>query len=218
MSSEQLKRARLEHGWSQQEAADRLGVTQAYLSMLESGRRDMTHLSRKLMQVYGLSPTVLPVQEVRENATPDFLAHELASLGYPGFAHLRGKARKTNPADFLLAALVQRNLEARVAEGLPWLVLRYPDMPRDWLVRESRARALQNRLGFVVTLGRLAGRRDDLQPLEQTLAESKLEKEDTFCKELKDAERRWLRVNRSEEAKQWNLLSDMRPDMVRYAV
>jgi transcriptional regulator with XRE-family HTH domain len=78
MSPEQLKRARLLYGWSQQEAADRLGVTQAYLSMLESGRRDMTHLSRKLMQVYGLSPTVLPVQEVRENATPDFLAHELA--------------------------------------------------------------------------------------------------------------------------------------------
>jgi transcriptional regulator with XRE-family HTH domain len=217
MSSEQLKSARLEHGWSQQEAADRLGVTQAYLSMLESGRRSTNSLSRKLMQVYGLSPTVLPVQEVRENATPDFLAHELASLGYPGFAHLRGKARRTNPADFLLAALVQRNLEARVAEGLPWLVLRYPDMPRDWLVRESRARALQNRLGFVVTLGRLAAGRDDLQPLEQILAESKLEKEDSFCKELKDAERRWLRVNRSEEAKRWNLLSDMRPDMVRYA-
>lgn len=69
-----------------------------------------------------------------------------------------------------------------------------------------------------MTLGRLAARRDELQPLEQTLAESKLEKEDSFCKELKDAERRWLRLNRSEEAKQWNLLSDMRPDMVRYAV
>jgi transcriptional regulator with XRE-family HTH domain len=217
MSFEQLKSARLKHGWSQQEAADRLGVTQAYLSMLESGRRSADSLSRKLMQVYGLSPTVLPVQEVRENVTPDVLAHELASLGYPGFAHLRGKGRKTNPADFLLAALVQRNLEARVAEGLPWLVLRYPDMPRDWLVRESRARALQNRLGFVVTLGSLAAGRDDLQPLEQTLAESKLEKEDSFCKELKDAERRWLRVNRSDEAKRWNLLSDLRPDMVRYA-
>src|SRR6202162_6182139 len=101
MSPEQLKRARLLDGWSQQEAADRLGVAQAYLSMLESGRRDMTHLSRKLMQVYSLSPTVLPVQEVRENATPDFLAHELASLGYPGFAHLR-KTKKVNPADFLL--------------------------------------------------------------------------------------------------------------------
>lgn len=215
MNSEQLKRARTERGWSQQEAANRLGVTQAYLSMLESGQRSTASLSRKLMQVYRLSPTVLPVREVREKATPSFLAHELASLGYPGFAHLR-KTKKANPADFLLTALVQPNLEARVAEGLPWLVLRYPDMPRDWLVRESRARTLQNRLGFVVTLGRLAAGRDDLWPLEQTLADSKLEKEDSFCKELNDVERRWLRVNSSVEAKHWNLLSDMRPDAVRY--
>jgi transcriptional regulator with XRE-family HTH domain len=218
MHSEQLKQARLERGWSQQEAAARLGVTQAYLSMLERGRRDMTRLSRKLMQVYGLPPTVLPVGEVREKAAPDVLAQELAALGYPGFAHLRTKGRATNPANFLLTALWQRNLEARLAEGLPWVVLQFPDMPGDWLVRESRARALQNRLGFVVTLGRLAGSRDDLQPLEETLADSKLAKEDSFCRELNEAERRWLRVNRSEEAKQWNLLSDMKPAMVRYAI
>jgi transcriptional regulator with XRE-family HTH domain len=217
MQPEQLKRARRERGWSQQEAAMRLGVTQAYLSMLENGRREMAPLSRKLMRVYGLPPTALPVQDVREDATPDVLAQELASLGYPGFAHLRRKAKMVNPATFLLTALLQRNLEARVAEGLPWLLLRYPDMPRDWLVRESRARALQNRLGFAVTLARLAGRRNDLQPLEQTLAESKLEREDSFCKELNEAERRWLRAHRSAEAKQWNLLSDMRPDSVRYA-
>src|ERR1700675_4202322 len=114
MNSEQLTRARREHHWSQQEAALRLGITQAYLSMLESGQRDMAPLSRKLMRVYGLPPTALPLQEGRENATPDSLARELASLGYPGFAHLRGKARKANPANFLLTALLQQNLEARV--------------------------------------------------------------------------------------------------------
>jgi transcriptional regulator with XRE-family HTH domain len=216
MNSEQLKSARMERGWNQQEAANRLGVTQAYLSMLESGRRSPASLSRKLMQLYGLSPTVLPVQEVRDRATPSVLAHELASFGYPGFAHLR-KTKKANPAEFLLTALGQRNLEARVAEGLPWLVLRYPDMPLDWLVQEARARVLQNRLGFVVTLGRRAARRDDLQPLEQTLADSKLEKEDSFCKELKEGERRWLREHSSEEARQWHLLSDLRPDTLRYA-
>src|SRR5208282_5643453 len=205
MNCEQLKRARLERGWSQQEAAARLRVTQAYLSMLENGRRDMAPVSRKLMQVYSLPPTVLPVDEVRENASADFLARALASLGYPGFAHLRGTERKANPATYLLTALVQRNLEVRVAEGLPWLVMRYPDVPREWLVREAQARALQNRLGFVVTLARRAGRRDDLEPLERTLADSKLEREDSFCRELNEAERRWLRLNRSEEAKQWNL-------------
>jgi len=216
MNYEQLKRARLERGWNQQKAAERLGVTQAYLSMLENGRRSPTHLAQKLMRVYGLPPTVLPVHEVRETVTADSLAHELALLGYPGFAHLRGGAKRANPAEFLLTALVQGNLEARVAEGLPWLVLRYLDMPFAWLVREARARTLQNRLGFVVTLGRRAAKRDDLQLLEQTLADSKLEKEDSFCKELNEAERRWLRENSSEEARQWHLLSDLRPDTLRY--
>jgi transcriptional regulator with XRE-family HTH domain len=216
MNYEQLKKTRVDRGWSQQDAAARLGVSQAYLSLLESGRRSAAPLARRLMRVYDLPATVLPVQEVRENVTADFLAHELASLGYPGFAHLHGRARKANPAEFLVTALGQRNLEARVAEGLPWLVLRYPDMPLDWLVREARARTLQNRLGFVVTLARRAARRDNLLPLEQTLADSKLEKEDSFGKELNEAERRWLREHSSEEAKQWHLLSDLKADALRY--
>ena len=216
MNYEQLKSARLARGWSQQLAAARLGVTQAYLSMLENGLRSPAPLARKLMQVYGLSPTVLPVHEVRDDVTPDFLARELAGLGYPGFAHLKKGGRRVNPVEYLLTALAQRNLEARTAEGLPWLVLQYPDMPTDFLVREARARTLQNRLGFAVTLARRAAKRDVLQLLEQTLADSKLEKQDTFCKELNEAERNWLRENSSEEARQWHLLSDMRPEMLRY--
>ena len=216
MSYQQLKKARLERGWSQQEAAARLGVTQAYLSMLESGLRNMTPLARKLMRLYGLPPTVLPTHEVRDDVSADSLAYGLALLGYPGFAHLRRGGQRVNPAEYLLTALAQRNLEARTAEGLPWLVLRYPDMPTDFLVRKARAKNLQNRLGFVVTLGRRAAGRDDLQPLEETLADSKLEKEDSFCKELNEAERRWLREHSSEEAKQWHVLSDLRPDMLRY--
>jgi transcriptional regulator with XRE-family HTH domain len=216
MNPRQLKSARLDRGWSQQYAAKRLGVTQAYLSMLERGRRSPRALSRRLMQVYALSPTALPVHGVRENATPDSLACELARLGYPGFAHLNGRAKAVNPAEFLLTALSQNNLEARVAEGLPWVVLKYPDMPLDWLVREARARMLQNRLGFVVTLARRAAAREDLAPLEQALGDSKLEREDSFCKKLNDPECRWLRDHRSEEARRWNLLSDFRPNELRY--
>ncbi len=214
--NEHLKAARLQLGWNQQQAAARLGVTQAYLSMLENGRRSPTALARKLMSVYDLPPTVLPVGGVPEHETSVSLAGELAALGYPGFAHLQQRRSMVNPAEFLLAALTQRNLEARTAEGLPWVVLQFPGMPAHWLVRESRARNLQNRLGFVVTLAKEATGKRDLEPLEQTLADSKLEKEDSFCKELNDAERRWLRENRSQQARQWNLLSDMRPDSLRY--
>jgi transcriptional regulator with XRE-family HTH domain len=216
MNYEQLKKARVDRGWSQQQAAARLGVSQGYLSMLESGWRNAAPLARRLMQVYDLPPTVLPVDAVRESVSAEFLVHELASLGYPGFAHLRGRAKRANPAEYLLTALAQRNLEARVAEGLPWLVVQYPDMPLEWLVREARARTLQNRLGFVVTLGRRAAHRENLKPLEETLAHSKLEREDSFCKELNDAERRWLREHSSEEAKQWHLLSDLQPSALRH--
>jgi transcriptional regulator with XRE-family HTH domain len=135
MNYEQLKRARLERGWSQQQAAARLDVTQPYLSMLESGRRSPAPLARRLMQVYGLPPTVLPVHEIRENVTADFLAHELASLGYPGFVHLRGRTRRTNPAEFLLTALAQRNLEARVRG------VHVADISRDYLRAAAQLRA-----------------------------------------------------------------------------
>lgn len=149
------------------------------------------------------------------NPTPGFLARELAALDYPGFAHLR-RSRKVNPAQFLLLALEQNNLEARVAEGLPWLVFRYPEMDFNWLAMQARMKNLQNRLGFTVTLAKLASHNAALEAPEQVLAESKLVKEDTFCRELNKAERRWLQEHRSEEARQWNLLSDLRPEQVRY--
>ena len=217
MNAEQLKHARLQRGYNQQNAAAHLGVSQAYLSMLEKGRRTPSPaLARKLMGVYGLPPTVLPVSEAPQKVTPDFLARELAAFGYPGFAHLRRGVKKVNPARFLLTALAERDLEARVAEGLPWLVSHYPAMDFNWLVPQARMNNLQNRLGFTVTLAKQASGNNALQGPEQTLAESKLEKEDSFCKELNEPERRWLREHRSEQARQWNLLTDLRPDMLRY--
>ena len=217
MNLDRLREARLLRGDSQQQAADRMCVTQAYFSMLEKGTRAPSgELARKLVRRYGLSPTALPVSKVPRHVSPDFWAAELAALGYPGFAHLRHGAQKVNPATFLLAALAQPNLEARVAEGLPWLVWRYPDMNFDWLVPEVRMKNLQNRLGFAVTLARLAGHRENLLPWESMLADSKLEKQDSFCKELTEPERRWLREHSSREASQWNLLSDLRAETLRY--
>lgn len=218
MKTEYLKQARLKRGYSQEEAAALLGVTQAYFSMLETGRRKPSaRLARNLMRTYGLPPTVLPVSDGPKHVTPASLAQELASLGYPGFAHLRRSGLgKVNPSEYLLTALAQRDVEARVTEGLPWVVVRYPDMDFNWMIPQARLRNLQNRLGFTVTLARQAGGNDSLRQPEQALIESKLEKEDSYCKDLNEVERRWLREHRSEQARQWNLLSDLRPDSVRY--
>ncbi len=140
----------------------------------------------------------------------------LGALGYPGFAHLSPK-HALNPAELLVRTLQRKSVEARVVEALPWLLVRYPNVNWNWLVPYSKQHDLQNRLGFVVTLARqLAERRDDavtansLKRWEHVLEESRLQKEDSFAGEaLTEAERPWLKSNRSAEAAQWNLMSNV---------
>ncbi len=228
MNSSDLKAGRSAKGLSQMQAATRLGVSQPYLAMLESGRRRLTpELARRAMKVYDLPPTVLPPSELlsRHRVHAEALANDLAALGYPGFAYLRPRNWKPkNPSGVLLAALAQDDLEARLVEALPWLVLRYWPLDREWLVREAKLRDLQNRLGFVVSLARrLAERARDerkaraLNELETELERSRLAREDTLCKaSLPEPERRWLAENRPEEAKHWNVLADWTIDALRY--
>lgn len=212
-----LRAARRKLGLTQGDVANRLGVTQAYVSMLEAGKRSVpASLAPMLMKLYRLRPTVLPLGKAQKHADPDSLARQLAALGYPGFAHFRAAARKFNPATFLLTALSQASLEARVAEGLPWVVSHYPDMDFAWLVQQARVNNLQNRLGFCVALARAASGNDSLLDPEQMLSESKLAREDYFGREPNEVERRWLQEHSSNQARQWNVLSDLRPESLRY--
>jgi len=228
MNGQELKEARLRKDWTQEEVADRLGVTQAYLSMLERGRRVVpAGLGRNVAELLNAPATTLPLREERvELRVPasERVRRELAALGYPGFAHLRGGARR-NPAEVLLHALNEDELESRVSQGLPWLALKYPEMDWDWLVDGVKLRDRQNRLGFVVALGeRLAvwagdaARKRRLSEYVQVLERSRLVREDTLCHEsLTEAERRWLRENRPVEAAHWNLLTDMKAENLVHA-
>ncbi len=76
-----------------------------------------------------------------------------------------------------------------------------------------------NRLGFVVNLAaQIAAdsyaeqeRLIFLTRLEERIFEFRLDKEDTLCvKRLTEAEKRTLRDNRTSEARQWGLLTDLR--------
>lgn len=228
MNFQDLKSARRAKGLSQVQAAPRLGVSQPYLAMLESGRRRLTpELARRAMKLYDLPPTILPPSgpPSRHRVDAETLASDVAALGYPGFAHLRPRNWKPkNPSEVLLAALAQDDLEARLVEALPWLVGKYWPLDREWLVREGKLRDLQNRLGFVVSLARhLAERAGDerkaraLKELETELERSRLAREDTLCKaSMREPQRRWLAENRSEEGKRWNLLTDWTADALRY--
>ena len=229
MTGEDLRKARKREGKTQCDVARSLGLSQGYVALLESGaRRIPAHLAKRFVKLFGLAPTALPVE-----ANPDCfagrnaqtLAEELAALGYPGFSYLRSRKQR-NPAEVLLSALYQKDLESRLAEALPWILLHYPELDQRWLVEQTRVHNLQNRLGFVVALAReLAtrkerqdGRLQALAELEAVLEESRLAREDTFCQEsLSEAERRWLRGVRSPAAQRWNLLTDWTPEAVRYA-
>jgi transcriptional regulator with XRE-family HTH domain len=228
MNSEQLRTERMSRGWGQNELARRLGVTQPYVAMLENGKRPLTSaLARKYMTVYRLSPAVLLAPEtfVPEATDPQRLAEYMALLGYPGYAYLRPHVAKRNPGEVLLTALAQNNLESRLTEALPWLLLRYWDMDFAWVVENAKKLDLQNRLGFVVSVARRVSEKDGqneprtlaLADLESTLNRSRLVREDDFPKAARNqAERQWLMQNRPEVAKHWNLVTDLQPEHLGY--
>jgi len=219
VTGSEIKKARKARALSQQEAARRLGVTQGYLSMLESDQRPVpNHLAKRLRQVYGLSLTALPLSQ-RWNKQPmdeNRLAAQLAAAGYPGFSYLSGRTNR-NPAELLLSALAHDELDPRIAESLPWLVFTYHDLDWDWVMREAKIHDLTNRLGFTVTLARELAQEQgklDIAPalakVEGQLERSRLMREETFCHEsMTEAERRWLRQRITPEARRWNLLSDL---------
>ncbi|PYV77303.1 MAG: hypothetical protein DMG96_11575 [Acidobacteria bacterium] len=228
MDGAMLRDARLRKKWTQQDAALALGVTQAYLSMVEKGHRAMSdRLVLKAQRMLKLRPTVLPLQPQQETMSDtsrklDFSA-ELGALAYPGFSYHRAR-RRHNPAEVLFSALNEPNLDARVAEGLPWLALAYMDMDWDWLVRNAKLHDRQNRLGFTVSLARdVAEAKHDTRPAQelrqraQVLEGSRLAREDTFCHDsMTEEERTWLRQNRSLLAEHWNLLTDLKGEHLGY--
>lgn len=227
-----MRAARRGKRWTQQHAAARLGLSQPYLSMLENGERKLTRrLARRFRSVFDLPPTFVPPSDSSDtrpvSQVAQTLAEQLAALGYPGFAYLAARRRAKNPAEVLLRALAQDELEARVMEALPWVLVTYWDMDTQWVIQRAKLRDLQNRLGFVVSLAReLAERREPrndsqvhaLTKLEATLEQSRLAREEPLGKRnLTAREREWLAKNRPETARRWNLLTDWRVECLPYA-
>jgi hypothetical protein len=211
-------------------AARHLGVSQPYLAMLETGRRRLTPtLTRRFVRGYRLTPAhLLPSKNFNPNAGMDAetLANQLSVLGYPGFAYLGSRVPKMNPGEVLLAALAQDELEPRLVEALPWLLLQYWEMDTEWLLADACRFTLQNHLGFVVSLARRVAesgvapnalRNEVLANLDSVLYRNRLARESSFLKNPRtDTETRWLMQNQSDDAKRWNLLTDWRPEHLPY--
>jgi transcriptional regulator with XRE-family HTH domain len=218
MTGMQLLEARERRGWTQLQTGASLRVSQPYLSLMEKGLRPVPErVVKRAVEILQLSPETLPV---RTSSRQSFdLPRSLAALGYPGFAYLRGK--KQNPASLLVFALSQQDLESRVLEALPWLVMHYPQMDWDWLVREAKLNELQNRMGYVTDLAarktQNAATRLHLVKELSRLDRSRLVREETLCQDsMTQAERAWLSENRPAEAKHWNLLTDLSVEHLAY--
>ena len=230
MTAHTLKQARQHAGWTQVRLAQALSVSQAYLSLMETGRRRVSdNVARRVTHLFRLPATALPLPEpgAVDRMTTDVKVEQgLARLGYPGLAYRRKPGETWHPAALLLEALALGNLDARLLEALPWLLLGFAEFDHPELVARAKAKDLQNRLGFTVALARevaeqnplYRGRRDDLRRLEEALELSRLAREDTLGRrETSQRMLAWVRDNRSDAAKHWNLLTDLRAEHLPYA-
>jgi transcriptional regulator with XRE-family HTH domain len=227
MKGYDLRLARKRAGYTQNRAAEKLGVSQPYLSLLERGeRRAPERLLRRVLSAYNSAATHFPLKADPRTVSPTdsaTLARDLGALGYSGFAYLRGGRRK-NPAETLLSALSTRDLETRVTEGLPWLLLTYPDLDWKWLVSGAKEKGVQNRLGFLTNFARRVAERNGesnkaelLRKYEARLEPFRLFEEQTLCHDsMTKSEKLWLEENRPVEAKHWRVLTDLSPEHVRY--
>jgi transcriptional regulator with XRE-family HTH domain len=218
MTGHELKAARLASSWTQNDAAAKLGVTQAYLSMVERGTRPVSRdVAAKAVHILNIPATALPLEPYRHrDHDTAFFERALGNLGYSGFAYLRRSA-KVNPTELLMEALDSENLASRVVEALPWLPAAYPEIDWTWLTFNAKVRDRQNRLAYVTLLAaQIAEKRADsttrhaLLKTVNALERSRLEAEDTLCRQSTTlAERNWLRTHRPAAAKHWNLLTDL---------
>ena len=230
MTSVELRKARLDASWTQARLAGRLGVTQAYLSLMEAGKRRVPdRVTRMVTSLFQLPPTFLPRSRLVEldlPVTEEELEQDLARLGYPGFAYRKKPGQRRNPGELLLMALRLEDLDPRLTEALPWLLVSFEGLNFKDLVEQAKTRDLQNRLGFTVSLAEQVVERSpafrhragEFNQAKQALERSRLAREDTYGRrETSERMRAWLRENRSPEAEHWNLLTDLKVEHLPYA-
>ena len=172
----------------------------------------------------GLLKAGIPAEGHHGYHNDDQLAADLGSLGYPGYSYLHGEVR--NPAEVLFDALDRSDLDVRVVEALPWVVLRYPEMDWDWLTAKAKLSNRQNRLGFVVALAAKVAKGQEsgsdvarhLHGVLEPLEEGRLAKNDTLCQESwPPSQRRFARKQRSPLAAHWKLDTRLTENDLAYA-
>ena len=194
---------------------------------MERGRRGVpAHVARAVTRLLRLPATALPLPEsVTVMADEQWIEHALTRLGYPRFAYRKKSGPKQNPTEILLRALARDELDPRLVEALPWLLLRFERFDFEALGLPAKLKDLQNRLGFTIALAREVAEQDprwrhrtqELRRLEESIEPSRLAREDTYGETVRSERMRdWLRNHRSKSAEHWNLLTDLRKEHLPY--
>ncbi|MDQ3170158.1 MAG: helix-turn-helix domain-containing protein [Acidobacteriota bacterium] len=221
----QLRRYRTGRSLSQSALALELGVTQAYVSQVESGARPISReLAERLGTLPGLPASVIPAGHAEVDDADADLAAETGALGYPPFAAAAG-ARPRNPAAVIVAILGRRQVAPSVMAAVPWLLLSNAEIDATWLIDQVRLRNLQNRLGFLtdlaIDLAQSAFAIEDahleaLRALRASLEESRLANEGTLARVLTSTERQFFEEHRSAAARHWHLLTGLTAAQLPY--
>lgn len=190
---------RRRHRLTQVEAAKLLGVSQPYLSLLENAARPLTPELRERLRS-------------GDSNDEDRFRAALGALGYPGFAHVARDRSRVRPGALLLDVLTLADVDARVVEGLPWLLRRLgAELKWPELVKRAKLENTQNRLGFLLALAGPAT--PEAQSALAELDRARLLREDTLCWEsMPVATRDWMRAQRSPLAAHWNVLTRLSAD------
>lgn len=189
MNGEQILKERLSRNWEQFKTAARLKVSQPYLSLIEAGKRPVTEsVARRAINLFNLPPTSLPLKNEIESAnikSEDYLAAQIANLGYGKFSHLKKKLKKINPAVILISALKTDDLESRIVESLPWLVYKFPKMDWSQVIKSAKISNAQNRLGYILSLAYKRAKNEPDKEKKILFKEllSDLEKSKLFCED-----------------------------------
>ena len=204
-----LLRWRKRNGLTQVGAASLLGVSQAYLSLLEKGARPLTaELRNRMKTSAGMD---------RQASSDELFRAQLSALGYPGFAHITKARTRTRPDNLLMRVLAQPDADARVVEALPWVVAIFKSQfDFGAMVCQAKLQNLQNRLGFVLQVSAVDTHEGRMAVRE--LERARLLLEDTLCWDsMPAATREWMRANRAPLAEYWNVLTRLRAEDVHNA-
>lgn len=205
-------------GKTQVDAANAVGVKQPFVCAVEKGLRPVTPALKTWL--YSVCPEALRQELPSASRTPpssERMKELLGGLGYPGFRYLASGPGKVDPLEFVLDALRTEDLDQRVTDGLPWVLVHRADLDYRRLTDEARLLNVQNRLGFLLEVTVEAARKlhgDEtaarLEPWLVYLRDARLFKEDTLCKSsLTQVERKRLRRSRPKAARFWRLFTDV---------